>query len=88
MQFEELPPVDKTKQKGIAGLKQIAVQTRERHGFPERLEIITRYFNKFVNRMNKQIYDPTMGWTYINDPISVPEQLLIENALMKIIAEV
>lgn len=47
----ELPEVDRSKDKGIRGLIQIATQSRDKNTLPQRTEIITRYFSKFQQRM-------------------------------------
>lgn len=73
--MEQIPPANHTKEKGIRGLKQIATQTIGEHKYPKRLEIITRYFEKFNNRMNK------------TTPLTHEERMEIIDSLMEIIAK-
>lgn len=78
MEMIEIPEIkDYGKEKGIKGLMQIAEQSRDKNTIPQRIEIITRYFSKFQNRMEK-----------VGDPITNEEEFEMKNILIKIVTRV
>ena len=84
--MEQLPPSDNSKAAGIRGLKQIMTVAKGTLKYHNRVELLERYLAKFVNRMNKLLYDPDLGiWYYPNDPINLREETLLKAELMEII---
>ena len=71
----QIPPADYSKEKGIRGLIQIA-RSIDHHKYSERVEIVTRYFTKFKERMKKA-----------GTPLTPEEEKNIREHLLNIISD-